>query len=171
MLELLEGGLPAQETLATVTRETEWSMYRQLAAVDANGKVAQHTGSASLGIHGSSEGPDVVAIGNLLHSAEVPPAMVACFLAGESDSPLAERMLAALERGLAAGGERGPVHSAGLLVVSDLPWPSVNLRVDWSEHPIKELRALWERWRPEASDFVARALTPEQAPPFREVSE
>ncbi len=43
--------------------------------------------------------------------------------------------MAALAAGLRAGGEAGPVHSAGLIVVSDVPWPVTDLRVDWSEDP------------------------------------
>jgi uncharacterized Ntn-hydrolase superfamily protein len=168
-LDLLEGGMPAREALGEVVREAEWSAYRQVAVVDSQGNVAQHTGHEALGTYGAAEGRNVVAIGNLLHTSDVPAAMVDSFGGGERGGPLAERLLAALERGLAAGGESRPVHSAGLLVVAELPWPTVNLRVDWSEQPIRELRLLWERWRLEASDFVTRALDPSRAPKFREV--
>jgi len=62
---------------------------------------------------------------------------------------------------MVAGGEAGPVHSAGLIVAADQLWPVVNLRVDWAEEaPINELRTLWERYEPQMQDFIARALDP-----------
>ena len=73
--------------------------------------------------------------------------------------------VAALAAGLAAGGEAGPVRSAGLLVGADVPWPVVDLRVDWHDDPVAELRALWELWAPQLDDYVTRALDPEQPPP------
>ena len=67
---------------------------------------------------------------------------------------------------LRAGGEAGPVHSAGLIVVSDVPWPVTDLRVDWSEDPIAELSALWRLWRPQAEAYRLRALDPAAAPSY-----
>ncbi len=68
-------------------------------------------------------------------------------------------MLAALQAGVAAGGEAGPVHSAALLVVADVPWPIVNLRVDWvDEDPMGALERLWQAYRPQLQDYLDRAL-------------
>ena len=74
--------------------------------------------------------------------------------------------MAALAAGLRAGGEAGPVHSAGLIIVSDVPWPVTDLRVDWSEDPIAELTALWRLWRPQAEAYRLRALDPAAAPSY-----
>ena len=68
--------------------------------------------------------------------------MLRAFQADPS-APLAERLLQALEAGLAAGGEHVPVRSAHLLVVEHESFPLVDLRVDWHDTPIAELRALW----------------------------
>ena len=74
---------------------------------------------------------------------------------------------AALESGIVAGGEKGPVKSAGLLVVDKQIWPLVDLRVDWSEDdPVAGLRDLWERYQPQMRDYVTRALDPRSAPAY-----
>jgi uncharacterized Ntn-hydrolase superfamily protein len=79
---------------------------------------------------------------------------------------LGDRLIAALQAGLAAGGEEGPVHSAGLLMAGDVSWPVADLRVDWSDDPISELAALWEIWKPQMSDYIMRALNPSGAPGY-----
>jgi uncharacterized Ntn-hydrolase superfamily protein len=73
---------------------------------------------------------------------------------------LGERLIAALEAGLAAGGEISPVRSAGLLVAESAPWPVTDLRVDWHDDPVGELAGLWRRWQPQADGYVQRALHP-----------
>jgi uncharacterized Ntn-hydrolase superfamily protein len=77
------------------------------------------------------------------------------------------RLLQALHAGVTAGGEAGPIHSAGLLVVRDVSWPIIDLRVDWAdEDPVAELTSLWERYQPQVEDYVRRALDPAAAPSF-----
>ncbi len=72
---------------------------------------------------------------------------------------LATRLVAALQAGVAEGGEAGPVHSAAVKVVDDYSWPLVDLRVDWSEtDPIGELAALWQAYEPQMQAYVTRAL-------------
>ena len=85
--------------------------------------------------------------------------MLAAFEA--SSGHLGERLMQALQAGLAAGGEAGPVHSAGLLVVDKLSWPTVDLRIDWSEDdPIALLYAAWQVYAPQIDSYVQRALNP-----------
>ena len=74
--------------------------------------------------------------------------------------------MSALLAGLAAGGEAGPVRSAGLAVVREVPWRETDLRVDWSEEPIEELRELVEVWLPQRDDYVTRGLNPASAPSY-----
>lgn len=138
--------------------------FRQLALVDAAGRTAALSGAGALGIHSIVEGDGVVCAGNLLAGHDVPRAMMAAFEAAPSDFPA--RLLAALEAGLAAGGEAGPVHSAGLVVVRDVDWPIVDLRVDWSDTPIADLRRVWELYAPQIEDYVWRALEPTRAAKF-----
>jgi uncharacterized Ntn-hydrolase superfamily protein len=91
--------------------------------------------------------------------------MIAAFVTASGG--LGGRLLAAMRAGLDAGGEEGPVHSAGLLLVRDVPWPVANLRIDWSEaDPIADLARLWEIYEPQLDAYVTRALDPTSAPSF-----
>ena len=80
-----------------------------------------------------------------------------------SSGHLAERLLKALEAGLAAGGELGPVQSAGLLVAAKPDWPVVDLRVDWHIEPISELRMVWRNYLPQMDAYITRAKDPANA--------
>lgn len=165
LLERMAEGNSAHEAMTAVTTEEPLIAWRQLTAIDRNGVTAAWSGAQTLGTYATAEGPDCVAAGNLLANSHVPTQMVESF-AGLSDTDLAGRLVAALTAGLRAGGEAGPVHSAGLLVVSDVPWPVTDLRVDWSEDPIAELSALWRLWRPQADAYRLRALDPSSAPRY-----
>ncbi len=58
------------------------------------------------------------------------------------------------------------MRSAGLQVVESVPWPVTDLRVDFSDDPFGELKALWEIWRDQKADYLIRALNPEAAPSY-----
>jgi uncharacterized Ntn-hydrolase superfamily protein len=85
--------------------------------------------------------------------------MLAAFT-GAADEELGDRLVAALQAGLAAGGEVTPVRSAGLLIADTEPWPVTDLRVDWDDDPVGRLAGLWRDWRPQAALYVQRALHP-----------
>ncbi len=57
-------------------------------------------------------------------------------------------------------------NSAGLVVVRDVSWPIIDLRVDWSDEPVAQLQSLWKIYAPQVEDYVRRALDPELAPSF-----
>ena len=77
------------------------------------------------------------------------------------------RCYAALIAGQGAGGEAGPVHSAGLLMAGEQAWPIADLRVDWAEtDPIGQLAALWALWLPQMDAYVQRGLNPTVAPSY-----
>jgi uncharacterized Ntn-hydrolase superfamily protein len=165
MLEGLRCGASAAEAIAGVLDSTEFGAYRQLLAIGAQGPPAHHSGMHALGLVAVAGSRHAVAAGNLLANRQVPAAMIAAFDA--AGGQLAERLLAALRAGADAGGEAGPVHSAGLLVVREVPWPIVDLRVDWSDaDPITELIGIWKRYAPQVEDYVRRALQPADAPGF-----
>ena len=66
-----------------------------------------------------------------------------------------------------AGGEVGPVHSAGMLIVREVEWPVADLRVDWHEtDPIGALDDLWRIYQPQLDDYVKRARDPSSAPKY-----
>lgn len=164
-LALLADGLSAPEALEQLLAMAPNAEYRQLALLDRAGRGAAYSGSKTLGLHATDRGAGCVAAGNLLADPGVPTAMVAAF-EGTVGDQFGDRLTAALRAGLTAGGEAGPVRSAGLLMVADAAWPVADLRVDWSEDPVGDLEALWERWAPEMDAYVTRALDPATAPAY-----
>ena len=109
-------------------------------------------------------GKDCAAAGNLLANTDVPAAMVTAFEAAQG--PFGDRLMAALQAGLAAGGEAGPVQSAGLKIADKLDWPLADLRIDWSDRPIADLAEAWAVYAPQAAAYVQRALDPSVAPSY-----
>lgn len=164
-LNLLEQGLAPEQALDKVLTSNGYGQYRQITAIDAQGRTAHFSGGETLGVHNAVSGDQCVAAGNMLAGAGVVDAMVRAFETAQGQ--LADRLLAAMQAGLGEGGEAGPVHSAALVVVGDLTWPIVNLRVDWAdENPIGELDKLWQAYRPQMQDYIDRALNPAQAPGY-----
>jgi uncharacterized Ntn-hydrolase superfamily protein len=165
-LDAMAAGKSAPEALASVLKASTFTEYRQVAVIDRNGRTATHSGSKTLGTNAVAEGRDVVAAGNLLATTDVPGAMVRSFEANPN-LHLGERLLTALEAGVAAGGEMGPVKSCGLLVVHEHGWPLIDLRVDWNDDdPIVELRRIWGIYEPQMNDYITRALNPSSAPSY-----
>lgn len=164
-LDAMAGGAAAPDAVAFVMAEGEHASYRQVLAVDETGQVGIHSGANSLGVWSDARGPNVASGGNLLAHAGVPQAIVDGFLG--AGGHLGDRLLAALQAGLAAGGEAGPVHSAGLLVVDQVSWPVVDLRCDWTEDcPIAALATAWDVYKPQLEAYVQRALDPSAAPSY-----
>jgi uncharacterized Ntn-hydrolase superfamily protein len=164
-LDLMARGASAQQALDILVASAAHIDYRQLALVDAQGRSACFTGSAGLGIVASAQGAHVACAGNLLAHAEVPARMLAAFQVAEGK--LAERLLLAMQAGQDSGGEAGPVHSAGLLVVDAQSWPVVDLRVDWAEQdPIAALHGQWKQFEPQVESYTQRALNPSLAPSY-----
>jgi uncharacterized Ntn-hydrolase superfamily protein len=164
VLDRLEAGLPADAALRAVTEGRPHIDYRQLLVIDREGRTAIHSGRQVLGIWGEARATDCAAGGNLLAGELVPMGMAEAF-AG-SKGHLAERLMVALEAGLRAGGEAGPVHSAGLKVADHLSWPLVDLRIDWADNPIGMLRGAWDVYAPQMAAYVQRAEDPTQAPSY-----
>jgi len=161
-LALMAEGANAAQARDILVASAANVAYRQLALVDARGGTAVFSGAHALGIHATAEGEGAVAAGNLLAQGGVPAAMLASFAA--SDGHLGDRLMGAMRAAVAAGGEAGPVHSAGMLLVRDLPWPVADLRVDWDDaDPIGALERLWRLYRPQLEAYVERALNPSGA--------
>ena len=164
-LDLIERGLSAQDAVAKVAASADHIEYRQLLAIDANGRTAIHSGSNVLGNWNEAQGVSVASGGNLLANAEVPAAIVASFEAAEGH--LGDRLITAMRAGLDAGGEAGPVHSAGLMLVDKVSWPIADLRCDWTEAcPIEAVANAWDVYKPQLEDYVRRALNPSAAPSY-----
>lgn len=167
VLDRLASGLGADRALAGAMAQELFGDHRQVIALGATGPAAIHSGAKALGVWAEAKGKDCASGGNLLSHGGVPAAMVAAFEA-RPDAPLGERLIAALVAGRDAGGEAGPVHSAGLLIVDRQPWPWAELRIDWAPEndPIAALALAWEAYAPQAEAYVTRALNPEAAPSY-----
>ena len=164
-LNLMADGLSAVEAVARVKAEGKFLEYRQVVAIDAMGQSAIHSGPNSLGIWTDAAGRDVHAAGNLLANPDVPAALVAGFEGATGH--LGDRLIAAMRAGLAAGGEAGPVHSAGIQLCDTVPWPVADLRCDWTEDcPIEAIATAWQVYKPQLDAYVQRALDPREAPSY-----
>ncbi|MGD8322357.1 MAG: DUF1028 domain-containing protein [Gemmatimonadota bacterium] len=154
-LELLEAGLTPQEVVDRLLEEDpdprsdDWpEAGRQFSVMDALGNVATHTGPEAPEWAGHRIGRYVSAQGNILAGPEVVGAMVDAF--GKTEGHLSFRLLAALEAGQAAGGDRRGMQSAAMLIVEKNGgvWLHndvvLRLQVDDAEQPIAELRRLVE---------------------------
>jgi uncharacterized Ntn-hydrolase superfamily protein len=165
LLDALADGQDPEQALASVRSGSEHIEYRQLAVVDVSGRAAGWSGTRALGVRGVRTAAGCVAAGNLLADEHVLDAMVAGY-AARSELTLTDRLLAGLRAAADAGGEAGPLRSAGLLVGAGVPWPVVDLRVDDHDEPVAALAALWELYAPLRDDYVTRALNPSDAPAF-----
>ena len=165
VLDQLEQGLSPAQAMDQVLTRNGYSQYRQLTAIDHLGRTTHFSGSHTLGTHQAVSGEQCVAAGNMLADVAVIDAMIKAFEDGEGQ--LADRLLAAMHAAMAAGGEAGPVHSAALVVVGELTWPIINLRVDWADQdPIGQLQTLWDAYRPQVQDYIERALDPATSPGY-----
>ena len=166
MLDLIAKGSNPEQAIQMVTKGRQFIDYRQLSVIDIKGRSASFSGSETLGTNAVVRGDGSIAAGNLLVSTEVPQAMADSF-SKNSNLHLAERLLLALKAGLDAGGEEGPVHSAGIKVAHEHPWPLVDLRVDWAdEDPINQLIDLWRDYEGQMMDYNTRAIDPRSAPSY-----
>ncbi|MND35531.1 DUF1028 domain-containing protein [Agrobacterium tumefaciens] len=166
MLAALKDGASAADAVVAARQSDGFPGYRQLLAVDASGATAIHSGENALGIWTSVTGNQCVAAGNLLANDGVPKAMIETF--ETTSGTLGDRLVAALKAAVDAGGEAGPVRSAGLLIVDKQPWPYAELRIDWLDEgcPIAAVARAWNVYQSQAQDYVTRALDPRAAPSY-----
>lgn len=159
-IALLKEGLSPAEVIKRITDEDPGRDSRQVGIIDVQGRSAVYTGKRVIdrnndpkdpvhlgGFAGHVSGVNFSAQGNTLASEEVVKAMAAAYQAGKGT--MAERLMDALDAGQSKGGDTRGMQSAGLLVARPLPPGDtstveriVDLRVDDSEHPFKELRRL-----------------------------
>lgn len=145
-LALMRAGKSAPEALAALLAQDPHPDVRQVAMIDAAGRVQAHTGSHCIPAAGQHVGKGYSAQANLMSDASVWPAMAEAFEAAQGD--LAERLLAALDAAQRQGGDIRGRQSAAILVVSGkpsgMPWKDrvLDLRVEDHADPIVELRRL-----------------------------
>ena len=145
-LDLMRAGKSAPDALKSLLAGDDGRDVRQVAMIDAQGRVMAHTGSKDIPDAGHIVGKDYSVQANLMLNDKVWPAMSRAFEDTKGD--LAERMMAALEAAQEAGGDIRGKQSAALIVVTGKPtgrpWSDrvFDLRVDDSNEPLKELRRL-----------------------------
>jgi len=156
VLDALERGLSPDLALKSALAGDDGREIRQLHAVDRHGRTAAWTGGHCVEWCGSlgEEGASVA--GNMLANDAVAAATLAGFTADPAQ-PLPERMMAALEAGETAGGDRRGRQSAAMVMVTTEDFPDLSLRVDDHAEPLPELRRLLAVWRAERAPFLANS--------------
>jgi uncharacterized Ntn-hydrolase superfamily protein len=145
-LELMRGGKPAPDALKELLAKDDAREVRQVAMIDAQGRVDAWTGKNDIQAAGHIVGTNFSVQANLMLNDKIWPAMAKAFESTKGD--LADRMLAALDAAQAAGGDIRGRQSAAIIVVTGKPtgqaWKdrTFDLRVDDSPEPLKELRRL-----------------------------
>jgi uncharacterized Ntn-hydrolase superfamily protein len=146
VLARLRAGEAPELALAGLIAADAGRGTRQVHVLAADGRIAQHTGADCVAWCGHLAGPDVSVAGNMLAGPAVLEATRDSFLA-TAGLTLAERLLAAMEAGEAAGGDKRGRQSAAIQVASADPFPDLDLRVDDHPDPLAELRRLHAVWR------------------------
>ena len=145
-LDLMRAGRSAPDALRSLLAGDDGREVRQVAMIDAQGRVLAHTGAKNIESAGHVIGKDYAVQANLMLDERVWPAMARAF--EETKGDLADRLLAALEAAQKAGGDIRGKQSAALVVVTGKPsgrsWADrlFDLRVDDSAEPLTELRRL-----------------------------
>ncbi|WP_327671487.1 MULTISPECIES: DUF1028 domain-containing protein [unclassified Streptomyces] len=167
LLDALAEHGDAERALADVTgaaRNEKTIAYRQLTVLGRSGPGFAYSGPHTLGTYASATAEGAVAAGNMLSGKHIPGVLLEAYQ--EATGELEERLIAAMKAAVAAGGEEGPVHSAGLSVVADVGWRVTDLRIDWADDPIDRLGELLDVWLPQRDDYVTRGLDPASSPSY-----
>jgi uncharacterized Ntn-hydrolase superfamily protein len=153
-LEALAHGRAPADIVSALSRADEGREHRQLHMIDAKGRIAAHTGNACIEWCGQHTGRDYSVAGNMLAGPRVLEDTAAAFEAGGA-LPFAERLIAALAAGEAAGGDKRGKQAAALLICTTEEYPALDLRVDDHADPIAELRRLHAKSLERFQPFVA----------------
>ncbi len=177
---MMSHGKSAEEALAGLLVSDPGSAVRQVAMIDVSGVIAAHTGEKCIDEAGHRIGVNYSVQANLMEKNTVWDAMADAF--DSTEGSLAERMMAALEAAQAEGGDIRGMQSAAMIVVTGEPtgqsWRDrlVDIRVDDSPEPLKELRRLLNVSRAydkmnEGDEFIAEEKFDEAAAVYAEAAE
>jgi uncharacterized Ntn-hydrolase superfamily protein len=148
-LKLLREGQNPRDIVKTLIAADSGHASRQLHILDASGRIASHTGRDCVDWCGHIEGNGFSIAGNMLAGARVLDDTAKAYLASEK-LPFAQRLIAAMRSGEAAGGDKRGKQSAALLIHDEEEWSALDLRVDDHADPLAELERLEavsrERW-------------------------
>jgi uncharacterized Ntn-hydrolase superfamily protein len=148
-LKLLRQGREPRDVVATLIAADAGRESRQLHIMDVSGRIASHTGSDCIDWCGHIEHGGVSIAGNMLAGPQVLDETEKAYIAHQ-DMPFAQRLIAAMRSGEAAGGDKRGKQSASLLIFGEEEWSDLDLRVDDHADPLAELERLEqvsrERW-------------------------
>jgi uncharacterized Ntn-hydrolase superfamily protein len=148
-LKLLREGHTPRDIVKTLIAADGGRESRQLHVMDGSGQIACHTGRDCVDWCGHIEGKGFSIAGNMLAGARVLEDTAQTYNAGEH-LPFAQRLIAAMRSGEAAGGDKRGRQSAALLIYGEEDWSHLDLRVDDHVDPLAELERLEqvsrERW-------------------------
>jgi uncharacterized Ntn-hydrolase superfamily protein len=148
-VRLLREGKAPRDIIATLIAADGGRESRQLHIMDASGRIAAHTGRECVDWCGHVEGADFSIAGNMLAGAQVLDDTAKAYVAN-AKLPFAQRLIAAMKAGEAAGGDKRGKQSAALLIHGEEEWSNLDLRVDDHTDPLAELARLEqvsrERW-------------------------
>jgi uncharacterized Ntn-hydrolase superfamily protein len=161
-LRLLRDGHDPVEIIKALTRQDPGSAHRQMHLVDFSGKVAAHTGRGCLEWSGHLCGDGISVAGNMLVGRRVLSETLRTYHL-ESGSPFPRRLIAAMQAGEAAGGDRRGKQSACLTIFEADEWSSLDLRVDDHPEPLLELDRLEQVSRQEWT--IYRKFVPTRSNP------
>src|SRR5262245_18962868 len=152
-VKLLREGKAPRDIVAALIAADDGRESRQVHIMDASGRIAAHTGSECIDWCGHAEGAGFSIAGNMLAGAQVLDDTANAYLANEK-RPFAQRLIAAMKAGEAAGGDIRGKQSAALLIHGEEEWSNLDLRVDDHTDPLAELerleqvsRELWAHFR------------------------
>jgi uncharacterized Ntn-hydrolase superfamily protein len=140
-MPLLRQSEAPDAVLASLVTPDAGADQRQFHILDAAGRIAQHTGAHCVTWAGHATGDNVSVAGNMLAGPRVVQRSLEAYLA--ATGPLAERLLAAMEAGEAAGGDKRGKQSAALKICTRDPYPDLDIRADDHPDPFVELRRLY----------------------------
>lgn len=154
-LDALARGLSPRRAIDSVIAGDEGRGLRQIHTLDRTGDSAAWTGEHCVDFCGSAAAPGVSVAGNMLAGPAVIDDTLATYI--NTEGRLAERMLAAMDAGQAAGGDRRGRQSAALFVITTEDYPDLNIRVDDHSDPLVELRRLLAIWQRDREPGLANA--------------
>ena len=159
-LNLLRQGLSAPAVLAQLAASDPGIEHRQICVIDRDGHSAARTGANNKVWSGAFTEKNLVAMGNYLTSSRTADAMAESWRA-TATLEIDERLLLAIEAGRDAGGQVGGQNSSALIVYDRDVHAYVDLRVDYHDEPIGELRRIYDVHRPLIPYYYGRPGNPD----------
>jgi uncharacterized Ntn-hydrolase superfamily protein len=161
-LELLRSGVPAPEAVQRLVAPDAGREHRQLHVIDAQGRIGQFTGAECVDWCGAVSGEGFSVAGNMLANERVLQETKRAYLSFPGSFP--ERLIAALQAGEAAGGDKRGRQSAALIIFLKESYPDLDLRVDDHAEPLAELKRLYEKAQERFVPYLS--CSPSQARPW-----